>query len=602
MIPSKYYDTSGCDPMSSNCVIWQGPDLDCIDICNGDTVSIVIAKIAERLCQLTSQDCTLELDISGIILNCLEDYIAANNLSNPQTIQDLVQIIILQICELNDNITEDSCCDTYIPLPACLQYTEPTTGQLVSQMLIVDYVQYLATQICSVAEAAGLPGQTPWGQDIENKIRKLERTSQTTTYSTPKIIHKYIGTSVGKRTTIDNVIAEVEKDYGIFKSSIGGATAIKEAAKKQPLSLSGSKRLNAESTYNTMAGWVISPTTLSQSFGNAWLTIGDIRSAIVDLQAISSPTTCSAITYDAEVSLVDSSKVVSGIRVSFTGCTVPNNFKSCNSALGCKIIIKDSSLTTVTSHCFPEQLQNNNNGWIITELGQLDTTSNFEVTIEFCFTDGASECAKTITKTLTNNVLCPTITTSSITSEGFSYNISGIDTTLKSTVTVIIEDSSENVLQSTPYTSPSAVITGSIANLSAGSAYSVHTTFTSTSGNITTCEKTTVTTGTPSCVTVYKETADFTTAFTDFRSGATKTVVSCYNDGVNTTEVIVGFDSSNNIIVYKGTGGGGTCTASSLVTYGTFISDNPTQQLTCNSVNYAATGITSSMTTSGWQY
>jgi hypothetical protein len=71
MIPSKFYDTSGCDSTSSNCVVWQGPDLDCIQLCNGDTISTVVAKMAERLCQLTSQDCTLELDISGVILNCL---------------------------------------------------------------------------------------------------------------------------------------------------------------------------------------------------------------------------------------------------------------------------------------------------------------------------------------------------------------------------------------------------------------------------------------------------------------------------------------------------------------------------------------------------
>ena len=39
-------DNSPCSPTSSNCVIWQGPDLACIKLCKGDTVSDVVAKLA----------------------------------------------------------------------------------------------------------------------------------------------------------------------------------------------------------------------------------------------------------------------------------------------------------------------------------------------------------------------------------------------------------------------------------------------------------------------------------------------------------------------------------------------------------------------------
>ena len=37
-----------CDPISSNCVIWQGPDLPCVDICYGDSISAVIAALCDR--------------------------------------------------------------------------------------------------------------------------------------------------------------------------------------------------------------------------------------------------------------------------------------------------------------------------------------------------------------------------------------------------------------------------------------------------------------------------------------------------------------------------------------------------------------------------
>ena len=40
---SRYAKDRGCNPVSSNCVVWQGPDLACIDLCKGDTVSNVVA-------------------------------------------------------------------------------------------------------------------------------------------------------------------------------------------------------------------------------------------------------------------------------------------------------------------------------------------------------------------------------------------------------------------------------------------------------------------------------------------------------------------------------------------------------------------------------
>ena len=45
-------DNSPCSPISSNCVIWQGPDIPCIKLCAGDTVSDVVHKLATELCTI----------------------------------------------------------------------------------------------------------------------------------------------------------------------------------------------------------------------------------------------------------------------------------------------------------------------------------------------------------------------------------------------------------------------------------------------------------------------------------------------------------------------------------------------------------------------
>ena len=47
MIPTNSNNLTNCDPISSNCVIWQGPDLPCVEICTGDTISDVCCIMFE---------------------------------------------------------------------------------------------------------------------------------------------------------------------------------------------------------------------------------------------------------------------------------------------------------------------------------------------------------------------------------------------------------------------------------------------------------------------------------------------------------------------------------------------------------------------------
>ena len=70
MIPTKTNNPSPCSPISSNCVVWQGPDISCIDLCNGDTVSDVVAALATKLCAIIDETCTCTPDLAGLDLKC----------------------------------------------------------------------------------------------------------------------------------------------------------------------------------------------------------------------------------------------------------------------------------------------------------------------------------------------------------------------------------------------------------------------------------------------------------------------------------------------------------------------------------------------------
>ena len=58
-------DNKPCSPISSNCVVWQGPDIPCIELCTGDTVSDVVSAMATELCTVLDT-----LKVSNYDLTC----------------------------------------------------------------------------------------------------------------------------------------------------------------------------------------------------------------------------------------------------------------------------------------------------------------------------------------------------------------------------------------------------------------------------------------------------------------------------------------------------------------------------------------------------
>ncbi len=62
---------SGCVTTSSNCVVWQGPDISFLDLCTGDTVSDVIVALADKVCLLLNYTDSKTLTT---LINLFDDY------------------------------------------------------------------------------------------------------------------------------------------------------------------------------------------------------------------------------------------------------------------------------------------------------------------------------------------------------------------------------------------------------------------------------------------------------------------------------------------------------------------------------------------------
>tara|TARA_R110002020_G_scaffold29814_4_gene94177 strand:- start:4235 stop:4747 length:513 start_codon:yes stop_codon:yes gene_type:complete len=105
----------GCITTSSDCVIWQGPNIECIDLCTGDSISTVVATLANELCALINAvqinanvDCIVDFinDNEGTIEWTSANEAALEHIqSGDATINDHITLIYKMLC------TALECCD-----------------------------------------------------------------------------------------------------------------------------------------------------------------------------------------------------------------------------------------------------------------------------------------------------------------------------------------------------------------------------------------------------------------------------------------------------------------------------------------------------------
>jgi hypothetical protein len=138
-------DNSPCSPISSNCVIWQGQDIPCINLCAGDTVSDVVFKLATELCTIMET-----LKISNYDLACF-NLVACP----PSTFEELIQFLINKICELQletdaaavvvaAESTRSTSADTLVTVAPCFIVGTTTV------MTVVEYATAMGTAICGI--------------------------------------------------------------------------------------------------------------------------------------------------------------------------------------------------------------------------------------------------------------------------------------------------------------------------------------------------------------------------------------------------------------------------------------------------------------------
>lgn len=269
------FDNSPCTPTSSNCVIWGGPDLACINLCKGDNITEVVAKLATELCTILDT-----LNINSYDLDCF-------NLANcsPQTFTDLINFLIVKVCELEnipvnpDNPVSPDCpSNCIVDIAPCFIVGSTTT------MSLTNYAIEIGEKVCALVDSIALLQVAI--DDLDVRVTTLENTVPPS-YTTPTMVMADTLPSVppltvGSTQGIDTVIRSfVNQIWFPFVATTGDAGELSTSISNETVAPTDMSKVNPAAQMSAQyAGLWTTPTgTIAGTINNIWACIEDLRNA-----------------------------------------------------------------------------------------------------------------------------------------------------------------------------------------------------------------------------------------------------------------------------------------------------------------------------------
>jgi microcystin-dependent protein len=251
-------DNSPCSPISSNCVIWQGPSIPCIKLCTGDTVSDVVFKLATELCAILDT-----LNVNNYDLACL-------NLAgcDPKDFQALIQLLINKICELEN-----------IPVPPptpdgngcptdCIVAVDTDCFPGAATDNLLNYVDRIATRVCELASEITVIQSSIATIDI-TLVSLQTQIDNIPTYTLPDItlpcdISPYLA---GQDVALDTLFEAFLDVWCASSGTLGDISTVLNPS----CTLTGSTYFNSDIV--SEPGWINPPATLADAISNIWTSI-----------------------------------------------------------------------------------------------------------------------------------------------------------------------------------------------------------------------------------------------------------------------------------------------------------------------------------------
>jgi hypothetical protein len=397
---TPYYSSSNkenCSPISSNCVIWQGPDIDCISLCKGDSISDVVYRLALEVCAFQG-----DVGLSGVDLSCLIQ-VCNNTPAVPTTvtIPAALNLLASRVCCLNDIIDNlptpgtSNYEEPTLNLAVCLRYTNPTTGQLVTSLPESEYTVLLGLKLCDLTAIV-----TTHTTAIANLNTAVTALQNSTGYVPPTVTPRCVLPAVP--TAMNTVLTAVETQFCTLVAALGTNAQIGAASASQCPNLNSAPALNSTGTMSSIAGWNSTITTLSQSIQNLWLTVCDMRGVMNGLLTCCSQADCTKFILGYTVGTNAGRTTVT---LTFNpGTTIPSGYTDCN-VLGAVVTITDGVGHTFTGRAI---LVNATTVTYDVSTAALNVSQTYTVTVAGCVKNATQTCEKSVS--VTNDPPCAIVT------------------------------------------------------------------------------------------------------------------------------------------------------------------------------------------------
>ena len=503
MLPtnSGHAKDKGCSPVSSNCVVWQGPDLSCIDLCKGDTVSDVIAKMAIELCAIIEQ-----FELEAYDFSCLAIPLS----EQPADMAGLIQILIQRICDLEgitpssiDPSSEDCPTDCIVNIATCFEFIDPSTGDTVTTLSLIDYVTAIGNKICDIidditilqGQFTALDEQINGVGGLEELVEDLEKEKASITSLQYQVNVKT--DPVADVQFITSALRYVENSLIGTQDAIGSANELYQNIIKEG-NMANEPKVFGIGDMNGIEGWTQPVGNIADSLGNLWLAVFDLRNAVTYMQENCCSTGCSDLylNFRTTLNIGMTSTLLTIYTDGSTGFT--DEWKECNNTT--RITISDTLGNSTTVNVSVIDIIGNPSGYEIDLTPTtIDPTVNITTVADTCFENTVSEttCEKQYTSINKSEAECPT-TVLTIYATSVSYTFSR-DIGFSYIVNVYYAGGSTPVA-SQIITTPPVTVINSISGLATDTDYELEVIVVNTSGVETPCAKEPFTTLPDNCI------------------------------------------------------------------------------------------------------
>jgi hypothetical protein len=469
-------DNPGCNPISSNCVIWQGPDIACINLCKGDTVSDVVYNVATELCKL--QD-ILSLADGKYDISCF-------NLTSclPSDFQQLINLLIERICNLETctgcapncegtsptppPTPTDGCPDCEMTIAPCFEFVNGI-GDTVTVLQLKDYVTAIGNKICNLIISGNLTDASVGNlgarvDTVEDQVATLEATQYVAPLITPTCVLPSVPTEM------DLVLSALETQFCNLRYATGTPTDLYLNIAKQCGGLGTSPKLApGGGPMSAIPGWTNTVDNLAQSFGNMWITICDMRAAIQNIQANCCPSGCDGIS----LNFVASFNSVTQYLTIYVNGTIPTNFTQCTGSTLVKVTDSAGNSVTFTY----DMIANLNflSGYSISLASTIiNTTLDLTIELEPCLKDisTGTTCESCLEYMISNQPVCPNIAAVAAFDE-IVYNFTSVAGNYTYTIELWNETMTSLISSQTIVSTSSVLHTGTFTGLLDGTVYKI---------------------------------------------------------------------------------------------------------------------------------